>query len=91
MGTTAARNSVIRSSLVFMASSSEKKCQCRCQQRQPLSRSPFARFDFSQGLTEASPDPGSRFAFRERDIYKEFEGKLWSADLVEKIRALQKK
>ncbi|HXZ37002.1 MAG TPA: hypothetical protein VEL68_13370 [Thermodesulfobacteriota bacterium] len=40
---------------------------------------------------EASPDPGSRFAFRERDIYKEFEGKLWSAGLVEKIRALQKK
>ena len=40
---------------------------------------------------EASPDPGSRFALREGHIYKEFDGKLWSAGLVEKIRAIQKK
>ncbi len=35
----------------------------------------------------------NRFAFREasKDVYKEFEGKLWPAGLVEKIRALQKK
>ncbi len=35
----------------------------------------------------------NRFAFQEaaKDVYKEFEGKLWPAGLVEKIRALQKK
>ena len=35
----------------------------------------------------------NRFAFREasKDVYKEFEGKLWPAGLVEKIRAMQKK